>query len=57
MGLQVLHRRDAELRVEYASQVAVAHAQPFGQPAHRNVIAGPAIGIIEHPCGLVRQDR
>jgi hypothetical protein len=54
--LQILHGRDAELRLEDAPHVAVAHAQPGGELLDRGRFFGPDFGLVEQARGLVRQD-
>ena len=52
-GLQVLQRRHAELRLEDAAQVAVAHAHALGHSGGtRRFTMGPGFGFVHQPRSL-----
>ncbi len=55
-GLQVLQRRDAEMRFEDAPQMPVADAHAGRQRFHRRGVVGPGFGLVQQPGGLVGED-
>ena len=53
--LQPGQRGDAQLGLEHAAQVAVAHAQAGGQAGHAGGFVAPGVGRVQQARGVARQ--